>query len=57
MNKALQTRLLQLLLPYHPARISIFGSYASGDHREGSDLAVLIKFKDRISHLKLVQIE
>ena len=57
MNKALQTKLLQLLLPYRPARISIFGSYARGDHREGSDLNVLIQFKDRISLLKLVQIE
>ncbi|MFN4299834.1 MAG: nucleotidyltransferase family protein [Thermaurantimonas sp.] len=57
MDKALQTRLLQLLLPYLPARISVFGSYARGENRQDSDLDILIQFKDRISLLKLVQIE
>ena len=57
MDKKLITRLLQLLLPYRPARISIFGSYARGENSENSDLDILIQFKDRMSLLKLVQIE
>jgi hypothetical protein len=57
MDKVLQGKLLQYLLPYHPARIGVFGSFARGDNNQDSDLDILIKFKDRISLLKLVQIE
>lgn len=57
MDKELRASLLQYLLPYHPARIGIFGSYARGENKTGSDLDILIKFKEKISLLKLVQIE
>ena len=57
MDRDLQTKLLSLLQPYHPARIGIFGSFARGENTEGSDLDILIKFKHRISLLRLVQIE
>ncbi len=57
MNQEIQKKLLLLLRPYHPARIGIFGSFARGTQIEGSDLDVLIKFKNPISLLKLVQIE
>jgi len=57
MDKELQAKLIQSLLPYHPAKIGVFGSFARGENKKGSDLDILIKFKDRISLLKLVQIE
>jgi len=57
MDKELRASLLHYLLPYHPVRIGIFGSYARGENRKGSDLDILIKFKEKISLLKLVQIE
>jgi uncharacterized protein len=57
MDKELRASLLQYLLPYHPVRIGIFGSYARGENKTGSDLDILIKFKEKISLLKLVQIE
>ncbi|MEY4135843.1 MAG: hypothetical protein RL386_2193 [Bacteroidota bacterium] len=57
MDKELQAKLIKFLLPYHPARIGVFGSFARGENKKGSDLDILIKFKDRISLLKLVQIE
>ncbi|MBK8045267.1 MAG: nucleotidyltransferase family protein [Haliscomenobacter sp.] len=57
MDKELQAKLLQYLLPYHPARIGVFGSFARGENKDGSDLDILIQFRDRISLLKLVQIE
>lgn len=57
MDKELQTKLLQYLLPHHPVRVGVFGSFARGENRDGSDLDILVKFKDRISLLKLVQIE
>ena len=57
MDKDLQDKLLTLLLPYQPVRIRIFGSYARGENKKKSDLDILVKFKDQIGLLKLVQIE
>lgn len=57
MNQNLKSKILQGLLPYDPIRISVFGSYARGDYKTGSDLDILVSFKHRISLLKLVQIE
>jgi len=57
MDKELRAKLLLYLLPYHPDRIGVFGSFARGENKKGSDLDILIKFKERISLLKLVQIE
>ena len=57
MDKELQAKLLFFLLPYHPARIGVFGSFARGENQKGSDLDILIQFKERVGLLKLVQIE
>ena len=57
MDRELQAKILQYLLPFHPDRVGVFGSFARGEKKEGSDLDILIKFKERIGLLKLVQIE
>lgn len=57
MDKGLQTRIVECLLPHQPARIGIFGSYARGENRDNSDLDILVQFKERIGLLTLVQIE
>ncbi|MCS7036721.1 MAG: nucleotidyltransferase family protein [Saprospiraceae bacterium] len=57
MDKGLQTRVLEHLLPYQPTRVSIFGSYARGESGDNSDLDILVQFKERIGLLQLVQIE
>jgi predicted nucleotidyltransferase len=57
MNQDLKTKLIELLNPYHPSKIGIFGSYARGENTPGSDLDILISFSKTISLMKLVQIE
>jgi predicted nucleotidyltransferase len=53
-----KTRQLVELLSKHGAkRIEIFGSYARGEAREGSDLDVIVDFEERKSLLDLVGIE
>ncbi len=57
LNQQLKQQLINLLVPYRPERVSIFGSYARGDNQQGSDLDVLIKFEEVVGLLELVQIE
>ncbi len=57
MNHDLQVKLIELLFPYNPARIGIFGSFARGENKNDSDLDILISFHDRMSLFRIVQIE
>lgn len=57
MDTHLRDKLLACLLPYQPQRVGVFGSFARDEQTKGSDIDVLIRFKNRISLLKLVQIE
>jgi len=42
---------------YKPSLIGLFGSYARNEHREDSDIDILVSFKDSISLLGLIQLE
>lgn len=57
MNPQLKRKLVDLLLPYGPERISVFGSYARGDQTAASDLDVLVRFRNRMGILTLTQIQ
>lgn len=57
MNPDLKANVVKLLSPYRPLHIGIFGSYARGENTPGSDLDILISFSEKISLMKLVQIE
>ena len=49
--------ILSTLKPYQPEQVGVFGSYSRGEETDISDLDLLVQFKDRISLLKLVQLE
>jgi uncharacterized protein len=51
--------LLKYLGPIKPLKIAIFGSYARGENKEGSDLDILVHldYTYPVSLLKLVSIE
>jgi predicted nucleotidyltransferase len=36
--------IIDILKPYDPQRIGIFGSWARGENRPGSDLDILVRF-------------
>lgn len=52
-----QKQILQILAPYKPEKVSVFGSYARGEQSKNSDLDLLVKFNAKISLLQLVQLE
>ncbi|MGC8913883.1 MAG: nucleotidyltransferase family protein [Thermoplasmata archaeon] len=50
-------KLISVLKKHDAKRIAIFGSYARGEQKEGSDLDVIVEFEKRKSLLELVSIE
>lgn len=52
-----QDIILKKLSPFHPKRVSVFGSYARGENKEGSDLDILVEFGDQINLLEIIGLE
>lgn len=51
------TIILNVLAPYGPARVGIFGSYARNEQKKESDLDLLVHFSKSISLFDLVGLE
>ena len=49
--------IINYLKPFGPEKIGIFGSYARKEDTADSDIDILVKFRDTITLLQLVQIE
>jgi uncharacterized protein len=56
-TKSQQDIILEKLSPYKPKQISVFGSYARGENKEGSDLDLLVEFTNTINLLDLIGLE
>jgi predicted nucleotidyltransferase len=53
----IEKKVIAILEKYNARRIGIFGSFARGEAGPGSDLDLLVDFKERKSLLTLVRIE
>ena len=49
--------IIDYLDKYNPERIGIFGSFARNEDTPGSDIDILVRFKDTLSLFDLVRIE
>jgi uncharacterized protein len=49
--------ILNCLKEYDPVRVGIFGSFARGENIEGSDIDILVEFKESPSLLTLIKLE
>jgi hypothetical protein len=49
--------ILNHLKGFDPIKVGIFGSYARGENKKGSDLDILVEFKEAPSLLTLIKIE
>ena len=56
-NSIKKKKLLEILMPYQPKRVGIFGSYARDEQTKKSDLDILVDFKNTINLLDLVGLE
>jgi predicted nucleotidyltransferase len=49
--------ILSHLKGFDPIKIGIFGSFARGDNKKGSDIDILVEFKESPSLLTLIKLE
>jgi predicted nucleotidyltransferase len=49
--------ILSHLKDYNILKVGIFGSFARGDNKKGSDLDILVEFKESPSLLTLIKLE
>ena len=49
--------ILNYFKEYNPLKVGIFGSYARGDNKKGSDIDILVEFKESPSLLTLIRLE
>jgi len=49
--------ILSHLKGFDPIKVGIFGSFARGDNKKGSDIDILVEFKEAPSLLTLIKIE
>ncbi len=49
--------ILSHLKGFDPIKVGIFGSFARGDNKKGSDIDILVEFKESPSLLTLIKLE
>ena len=49
--------ILSHLKDFNPVKVGIFGSFARGDNKKGSDIDILVEFKESPSLLTLIKFE
>ena len=49
--------ILSHLKGFDPVQVGIFGSFARGDNKKGSDIDILVEFKEAPSLLTLIKLE
>jgi uncharacterized protein len=57
MESTIKSIIVSHLQEFNPVKIGIFGSYARGENNIGSDIDILVEFKNPPSLLKLVKLE
>ena len=49
--------ILSHLKEFNPIKVGIFGSFARGENKKGSDIDILVEFKEAPSLLTLIKLE
>ncbi len=57
MTQNMNNIIISTLKEFYPVRIGIFGSYAREENTPESDLDILVRFKDGITLLQLINLE
>jgi len=53
----MKNMILNHLKVYNPLNVGVFGSFARGENKQGSDIDILVEFKNTPSLLTVIKIE
>lgn len=56
-TKAQKDVIIEVLQPYNPKMIGIFGSFARNENHQHSDLDILVEFRDTVNLLDIIGAE
>lgn len=57
MDPEIRNIIVDHLKEFNPLKVGIFGSFARGDNKKGSDIDILVEFKYTPSLLTLIRLE
>jgi len=57
MDPKVRDIIINHLKDFNPTKVGIFGSFARGDNKKGSDIDILVEFKNPPSLLTLIRLE
>ena len=57
MDSKIRDIIIDHLKEFNPLKVGIFGSFARGDNKKGSDIDILVEFKNPPSLLNLIRLE
>jgi predicted nucleotidyltransferase len=57
MDSKIREIIIKHLKDFKPIKVGIFGSFARGDNKRGSDIDILVEFKNPPSLLTLIRLE
>ena len=57
MDSKIRDIIIKHLQDFKPLKVGIFGSFARGESKKGSDIDILVEFKDPPSLLALIKLE
>ena len=56
-TEAQKNTIIEVLQPYNPKMIGIFGSFARNENKHDSDLDILVEFRDTVNLLDIIGAE
>ena len=57
MDSKIRNIIVNHLKEFNPLKVGVFGSFARGDNKKGSDIDILVEFKNPPSLLTLIRLE
>ena len=56
-TKEQEIKIINCILPYHPTKIGLFGSYARNENTIKSDMDILVQFKKTVNLFDIIGLE
>ena len=56
-TKEQENKIITCIMPFHPTKIGLFGSYARNENTSKSDMDILVQFKQTVNLFDIIGLE